>query len=309
MTHFADCLIERALALHSRVVVGLDPDVTRFPQFLQTRLQQEPTEALLEESLFEFNQTVIEASLDQAVAFKPQAAFYEQYGLAGVKALVRTMTFLRDQGALIILDAKRNDVSHTATAYATAWLAPLHPLFKTPNPCQADALTINGYLGSDGVRPFLAVQADAGLFVLAKTSNPSSGELQDLELLSGGSVAEKMAALAQQWGQGVMGTQGYGNVGVVVGATYPEMAARLRQIAPNALFLMPGIGAQGGSLSSVAAASGQGGVGAYAASSRGVNYPFRPDELAGPEWKTLASHRIAEAALSLRLAIQAVLPH
>ncbi|MEO5331857.1 MAG: orotidine-5'-phosphate decarboxylase [Magnetococcus sp. YQC-5] len=307
MSHFADRLIDRALTSHSRVVVGLDPAVESFPQFLQTRLQEEPTEACLEETLFAFNQTVIEAVAEEVVGFKPQAAFYEQYGLAGIKALQRTMMFLRAQGLLVILDAKRNDVAHTARAYATAWLAPVHPLFKTANSCQADALTLNGYLGGDGIQPFLDVNPEAGLFVLAKTSNPSSGELQDLILASGGSVAEKMAELAEQWGQEYRGEQGFSNVGVVVGATYPEMAARLRQIAPHALFLMPGIGAQGGSISSVVAASGTRQVGAYAASSRGILYPFRPAELAGPDWRTLAMARMGQAARALRTAIQAAL--
>lgn len=307
MPLFADRLIDRALTLNSRVIVGLDPSVERFPQFLQNRLHKEPTETCLEEILFEFNRVVIESVEKEAVAFKPQAAFYEQYGLAGVKALVRTMVLLREKGLLILLDAKRNDVSHTATAYATAWLAAEHPLFHTPNPCQADALTINGYLGSDGVQPFLDVNPQAGLFVLAKTSNPSSGELQDLSLADGGSVAEKMAALAQVWGQQVMGEQGFSNVGIVVGATYPKIAVRLRQIAPHALFLMPGIGAQGGALSCVAAASGNQGVGAYAASSRGVMYPFKPAELANPDWHALAQERIGAAAHDLRAAIQSAL--
>ncbi|MBF0438640.1 MAG: orotidine-5'-phosphate decarboxylase [Magnetococcales bacterium] len=300
MNHFADRLIEQALKLQSRVIVGLDPSVTSFPLALQTRLQAEPTEDCLEEILFEFNDAVIEAVIGVAVGFKPQMAFYEQYGLAGLKALQRTLIRLREKGMLIILDGKRNDIAHTATAYATAYLAAKHPVFNTPNPWQADALTINGYLGRDGVRPFQEVNPNAGLFVLAKTSNPSSGDLQDLALTLGGSVAEKMASLAEQWGEGSVGTHGYANVGIVVGATYPEAAARLRRMAPHALFLMPGVGAQGGSLDAVAAAAGSTGTGAYLASSRGVMYPFRPAEMAGPNWRSEVMARIRESAQALR---------
>ncbi|MBF0214512.1 MAG: orotidine-5'-phosphate decarboxylase [Magnetococcales bacterium] len=303
MGHFADRLIERALRIDSRVIVGLDPEVERFPEFLRQRLRDEPTEERLEEVLFTFNRQIIEATAFMAVGYKPQAAFYEQYGSAGHTALRRTLMLLRDLELPIIMDGKRNDVSHTAKAYATAWLATHHPVFKTPNPWRADALTINGYLGRDGVLPFLETNRDAGLFVLAKTSNPSSGDLQDLELESGGTVADKMAELADRWGADSVGAQGYGNVGIVVGATYPEMAARLRRVAPRSLFLMPGIGAQGGSLQAIAAAAGSQGVGAYAASSRGVMYPFKSEELAGAAWRDALQERVEEAARTLQAAV------
>ncbi|MBF0629091.1 MAG: orotidine-5'-phosphate decarboxylase [Magnetococcales bacterium] len=303
MSHFADRLIGRGLTIRSRVIVGLDPEVERFPAFLRQRLREEPTEERLAETLFSFNRNVIEASAAVAVGFKPQAAFYEQYGTAGHTALQRTLMLLRDLDIPIILDGKRNDVAHTARAYAIAWLAPEHPVFKTPNPWRADALTINGYLGRDGVVPFLETNRDAGLFVLAKTSNPSSGDLQDLELTSGQTVADTMARLADTWGQDSIGSSGYSNVGIVVGATYPETAARLRQLAPRALFLMPGIGAQGGSLQAITAAAGAQGVGAYAASSRGVMYPFQPEELADADWQSSLVQRVAEAARSLQEAV------
>ncbi|MEO5377405.1 MAG: orotidine-5'-phosphate decarboxylase [Magnetococcus sp. DMHC-6] len=308
MSGFADRLIDRGLLLRSHVIVGLDPSVEKFPRFLQDQLRAEPTESCLEETIFAFNRVVIEAVERHVVGFKPQAAFYEQYGLAGFKALQRTLILLRERDLLIIMDAKRNDVSHTAGAYATAWLAPHHPLFKTPNLLQSDALTVNGYLGSDGVWPFLEVNPQAGLFVLAKTSNPSSGELQDLPLAAGGSVAEKMAELAHAWGRVVIGEHGYSNIGLVVGATYPEVATRLRQLAPQALFLMPGIGVQGGALDAIAAAAGKDHVGAYAASSRGVLYPFQPDELSDSHWRSLAMQRIEQAAIDLKEAILNLVP-
>ena len=304
-THsFADRLINRALATDSRVIVGLDPSVEKFPDYLQNQLRQDPTEDRLETILFEFNRVVIKATESIAVGYKPQAAFYEQYGLAGIKALIRTITLLREKKLITLLDAKRNDIAHTAGAYATAWLAPKHPLFHTPNPWRVDAMTINGYLGSDGITPFLDANNNAGLFILTKTSNPSSSDLQDLPLSEGGTVADKMAALTQHWGQNSLGQHGYSNIGMVVGATYPEMASRLRTIAPNALFLMPGIGAQGGSLDAIVAASGNKGVGAYASSSRGLLYPFKPNEMNDINWPTLATQKIKQAAKQLQGAIQ-----
>ncbi|MBF0096058.1 MAG: orotidine-5'-phosphate decarboxylase [Magnetococcales bacterium] len=305
---FSDRLVAQARTKQSRVIVGLDPQLEFFPGYVQQRLRQEADHALLEEMIVQFNQVVIRATAPVAVAYKPQAAFYEQYGFAGLRALHRTIGLLRQQGLLVIMDAKRNDVAHTAGAYATAWLAERHPLFAEANSWQVDALTVNGYLGSDGIHPFQVVNPSAGLFVLAKTSNPSSGELQDRILKDPDqaevTVAEKMAQLVDGWGRGTEGSAGYGQVGMVVGATYPEMARRLRALAPQALILMPGIGAQGGSLDAIVAAGGDDGVGAYAASSRGLLYPFRPEEMPDDNWAQQAEARIQRVALQLREAIQ-----
>ena len=305
MSPFADRLIHQALENQSQVVVGLDPDITRFPAYLQARLKAEPTEQQLEEIIVMFNSLVIEATASLVAAYKPQAAFYEQYGLAGLKALQRTIGLLREQKLLTILDGKRNDVSHTAGAYATAWLAPQHPVFEnTANPWQADAITLNGYLGSDGVQPFIKCNQNAGLFILCKTSNASSGELQDLTLQEGSTVAEKMATLSHQWGQNNIGQQGYSNIGMVVGATYPKEAAIMRQKAPQALFLMPGIGAQGGSLDAIVAAAGKQGIAAYASSSRGILYPFQAETLTTADWAETARQQIQQTTQTLQKAIQ-----
>ncbi|MBF0183516.1 MAG: orotidine-5'-phosphate decarboxylase [Magnetococcales bacterium] len=305
---FSDRLIERARQCESRVIVGLDPQIEAFPGYLQEALRRQPDHDLLEETLVAFNRVVVEATAEMAVAYKPQAAFYEQYGFAGLRALQRTIALLRAKGLLIIMDAKRNDVAHTAGAYATAWLAARHPLFAEANSWQVDALTVNGYLGSDGIRPFQEANRAAGLFVLAKTSNPSSGELQDLPLWEAGqpglTVAEQMARLVACWGEGTEGKQGYAQVGMVVGATYPQAALALRRLAPRAIFLMPGIGAQGGSLDAIVAGAGEDGNGAYAASSRGLLYPFRPEELADAAWMEQAAARIHAVAQQLRQAIQ-----
>ncbi|CAK0768936.1 Orotidine 5'-phosphate decarboxylase [Gammaproteobacteria bacterium] len=288
---FPDKLVTRAKNIDSRLIVGLDPDIRQFP--LQMG-EWSPREAIKE-----FNRLVIEATAEVAVAFKPQIAFYEQYGIEGLLALQDTIAMLRSQGLLCILDAKRNDIEHTAVAYAKAWLAHRDYRGIVANPWQVDALTINPYLGSDGIRPFLDTEPSAGLFVLAKTSNPSSQELQDLKLVSGESVYERVAALSHTLGEGEKTKSGYTRVGLVVGATYPEAAVRLRKIAPRALFLMPGIGAQKGSMEAIKAGSGMDGLGAYAAISRGVLYSFKLNELK-EQWQSALCRAINKGATALR---------
>lgn len=275
--HFADRLIQRAQDTGSRLIVGLDPDVERFPKFLRNRFATDPSDVTLENIIVEFHMAVIEATAQYAAAFKPQAAFYEQYGHAGLAALQRTLVYLRDLGLPIILDAKRNDIAHTASAYGRAWLGDKRPLTGKTNEWRVDAITINGYLGEDGVKPFLEADPHAGLFVLAKTSNPSAGEFQDLILQDGGDANfERMAKLAESWGKNTIGESGYSRIGLVVGATYPEASRLLREIAPSALFLMPGVGAQGASFDSIAMGCKADGFGAFAASSRSVLYGFDP---------------------------------
>jgi|GEM_PF-36086 len=275
--HFADRLVERAERIDSRLIVGLDPDVEHFPGYLQGRFRSDPTPDVLEEIIVEFHEVVIEATSPLAVAYKLQVAFYEQYGLAGLHALQRTIALLRERDLPIILDAKRNDIAHTAKAYGLAWLSHSRPSLGDDNDWRVDALTVNGYLGHDGIQPFLDVDPYAGLFVLAKTSNPSSGEFQDL-LLKEEEIMnhERMALLAKEWGKETIGERGYSRIGLVVGATYPEASRQLRDLAPTALFLMPGVGAQGAGYDSVALGGGKDGLGAYAASSRSVLYGFDP---------------------------------
>jgi orotidine-5'-phosphate decarboxylase len=193
-----------------------------------------------------------------------------------------------------VLDGKRNDIEHTATAYARAWLAPRRPVTGESNPWRVDAMTINGYLGADGIKPFLDADPDAGLFVLAKTSNESSGEFQDLILKDHDhSNFQRMAQLSEEWGKGTAGKSGFSRVGLVVGATFPEVATQLRAVAPSALFLMPGIGAQGAEFHAVALGCRPDGFGAYASASRSVLYSFDAEAAAEEDaWRAV----VAEAA-------------
>jgi len=302
--HFADRLIEQAKRLDSRLIVGLDPDLAHFPVALHNAINPIMTENQLEETIVEFNRIVIDATSDCAVAYKPQVAFYEQYGIAGMRALQRTIEFLRSRDLIIILDAKRNDIAHTAEAYAQAWLSPFRTIPPSQNPCLVDAMTINGYLGKDGIKPFLEMNRDSGLFVLAKTSNPSSGDLQDLLLADGQTVYAKMAHLANQWGKTEIGKSGYSRVGLVVGATYPEATRQLREIAPQALFLMPGVGVQAGSLKSIAIGSGTYKLGAYATASRTILYHYKPEDINGDHWIEKLKENVSEQANRLKIAIQ-----
>ncbi|MBF0186897.1 MAG: orotidine-5'-phosphate decarboxylase [Magnetococcales bacterium] len=299
MHHFSDRLIRQARTKNSRLIVGLDPNHSRFPLALRERLGAKVSDKRISKILFEYNRLVIDATADLAVAYKPQVAFYEQYGLGGHDALIKTLAYLRLKGLLSLVDGKRNDIAHTARAYAISWLSPRDVLGRH-NPTCGDALTINGYLGSDGVRPFQEINPNAGLFVLGKTSNPSSGELQDLTMADGAmTVYETMAALADIWGSEARGEEGFSNIGLVVGATHdPTIPVAIRKHAPHAPFLMPGIGAQGGSLDCIVSGSNAQGEGAFAASSRGVMYPFDPDasELTGKKWKKRARAMIHTAA-------------
>jgi orotidine-5'-phosphate decarboxylase len=299
-----DRLVARAKKIESRLIIGLDPDIYNFPAFLKATWMNHPTAAILEDIIFRFNRAIIKATSNFAVAFKPQIAFYEQYGEPGLRALRQTIRFLRENNQIVILDAKRNDIEHTAKAYADAWLAQYRPFTGSPNEWRVDAITLNAYLGIEGVTPFLEANKEACIFVLAKTSNASSADLQDLKLEKGTKVFEEMARLADAWGKReAPGKSGYSRVGLVVGATHLEVCEQIRKIAPAALFLMPGVGAQGAPLQSIKRAAGDDGFGAYASSSRTVLYKFAPDRTAHENWEEGVCQSAGDEAKKLRDAI------
>ena len=295
---FPDALTARAKEIDSRLIVGLDPDISKFPVELRSVVENGWSPKSIAEAIIEFNRLVIDATQDAAAAFKPQIAFYEQYGIAGLQALEETICLLRSRGLPCILDAKRNDIEHTATAYANAWLSNLEVGSQRGNRWRVDAITINTYLGADGVKPFLDANPQAGLFVLAKTSNPSSADLQDLALSKGGTIYEEVARQVHELGMKELGSSGYSRIGLVVGATYPEVAADLRKIAPRALFLMPGIGAQAGSMDAIKAGAGTDGLGAYAAVSRGILYAFDQQNMHANGWEEKLKEDLNRRAFS-----------
>jgi len=259
--NFASRLTQQISKKDSRLLVGLDPHPGKIPESYIKSLPKGDTE----EVLFSYFKEVIEATLPFAVAYKPQIAFFEANGLAGLKALQRLLSYLRSKGELVILDGKRNDIGSTAKAYAAAYL-------KKGADFESDGLTINAYLGSDGVLPFLDYP-EKSVFALLKTSNPSSGELQDLGLASGETLYEHLAELITTWNKEHLDPSGYGPIGCVIGATYPDHMAQLRSRLPHSILLVPGFGAQGGSQDAVRAAFHKDGLGAIINSSRQINFP------------------------------------
>jgi orotidine-5'-phosphate decarboxylase len=271
--NFADRLIETVERKHTCVVVGLDPQLDSFPNDLREKARRSTADAA--DAIMEFNRRVLDAVADHAAAVKPQSAFYEALGWEGVRTLAGTVRAAHDRGLLVIADVKRGDIGSTAEAYAQAHLDVLG----------ADAVTVNPYLGIDSVAPFLKRAKDGkGIFVLVKTSNPSSVELQDLDA-SGAKLYEKVAELVEKWGGDYRGESGYSAVSAVVGATFPAAAVKLRRLMPHALFLVPGYGAQGATADDCRPNFDAQGRGAIVNSSRGILYAFRRgDQPQAPDW-------------------------
>lgn len=277
--HFADRLCEAVERKGNAVVVGLDPRLESLPEDLLAvcRALYGSTTRAAAEALWRFNRDIIDAVHDLVPVVKPQLAFYERYGLEGLQAYVRTVHYARDAGLLVIADAKRNDIGPTAVGYAEAFLGPTRVFEQTvPGDFEADALTVNAFLGSDGITPFIdqAQRHGRGLFVLVKTSNTSSGELQDVPV-AGRPLYEHLGQLVETWGAASRGSCGYSAVGAVVGATYPEQARALRALMPHTVFLVPGYGAQGATAADVVGCFDARGYGAIVNASRSIIFAFR----------------------------------
>lgn len=265
MSHFADRLTAAVVRCRTPVMVGLDPRAESLPRgLLAEDRRHDPT--AVADAFARFSCGVIDAVRDLVPVVKPQAAFFEQCGPAGMTALGRVIDYARHCGLLVVLDGKRNDIGTTATAYAEAYLGA-----PPESPWGADALTVSPYLGDDSLTPFVDVarQRGAGLFVLVKTSNPGGRMLQDL-VIDGRPLYRVVGDYVEQLAAASSGTSGYGAVGAVVGATYPEQAAELRAAMPHTWFLVPGFGAQGGTARDVAAAFDPSGRGAIVNNSRGI---------------------------------------
>lgn len=228
-------------------------------------------------AILRFNEGVIDAVAESAVAVKCQIAFYERFGCEGLRAYAQTIRAARERDLIVIGDVKRNDIGSTAEAYADAHLPSAESgEWGAADDFHADAITINPLFGSDGIEPFLerARITGSGLFALVKTSNPSSGEIQDLPCPEQ-KLYERIGSLVHSWGVADVGESGYGLLGAVVGATYPEELTRMRELMPHTIFLVPGFGAQGGGVKDVLGAFDEEGMGAVVNSSRGIIYSFR----------------------------------
>ncbi len=291
-----DRLIRKIQEKNNPTVAGLDPKLAYIPAFLREEAYARCGKTLegAAEALFLFNQGLIDALCDIVPAVKPQAAYYELYGWAGMRALCRTIAYAQEKGLFVITDGKRNDIGSTMEAYALAHLGATQVEEESFEAFGTDALTVNGYLGSDGIQPLLKVcdEKDKGIFVLVKTSNPSSGELQDRTFEDGLSVSRTMGTMCEQWGSERIGAFGYSSVGAVVGATYPQQLADLRKELPHTFFLVPGYGAQGGGAKDVAGAFDEKGLGAVINSSRGIMCAYQKEGCA-PEDYAQAARREA----------------
>ena len=269
-----DRLIKNIVKMQNPTVAGLDPKLDFIPASIKEKCFEKYGETLdgAAAALFEFNKALIDALYDIVPAVKPQAAYYEMYGWQGVKALCDTIAYAKSKGMFVITDGKRNDIGTTMEAYATAHLGSTNVAGASIEAFGADSLTVNGYLGTDGIKPLANIckEQDKGIFVLVKTSNPSSGELQDMKLDTDETVYEHMGRMCEGWGEELMGEYGYSAVGAVVGATYPEQLKEMREKLSHTFFLVPGYGAQGGGAEDVKYAFDENGLGAVINSSRGI---------------------------------------
>ncbi len=270
-----DRLIEKIVETGNPTVVGLDPKLEYIPEFIKEAAVEKHGEGLkaAAAAIYRFNKGIIDAVCDIVPAVKPQAAYYEMYGYHGVKTLEKTIKYAHSKGLFVIVDGKRNDIGATMDAYSAAYLGGTEVYGEQVRPFEADALTVNGYLGTDGITP--ALKTGGGIFVLVKTSNKSSGELQDRRLCDGKTVYETMGDMCEKWGEEYMGQYGYSSVGAVIGATYPEMLREMRRKLPHTFFLIPGYGAQGGGAAGAAEGFDENGLGAIVNSSRAVMCAYK----------------------------------
>lgn len=268
---FIDRLIEQIQLKNTPCIVGLDPAIDRMPKdwLKQQGISEKSSIAERAEAIYQYNLMVLDAIADLVPAVKPQSAYYELFGSAGIVALERTMMAARDRDLLIILDVKRGDIASTATAYAQSYL-PSEPA----RPLEADAITVVPYLGQDCLDPFFeeATKWGKGIFVCVKTSNPGASIVQEQEI-NHRYLYEIIADLIKPASDESIGTSGYSAIGAVVGATYPEAAKRLRKQLPHSLFLVPGVGAQGGKKAGIKACFNPDRLGAVVSSSRAIMYP------------------------------------
>ncbi|MFO8008118.1 MAG: orotidine-5'-phosphate decarboxylase [Candidatus Brocadiia bacterium] len=304
--HFADRLMAEIERKRSQVVVGLDPRVDRLPAEVREPAYRDHGETAsgAAEAMVAFNRAVVQAVAEHAVAVKPQVAFYERFGVEGMRAYAATVRAAREAGLIVIADVKRNDIASTAAAYAAAHLGGAGEGVPHSDDFVVDALTVNPYLGSDGVEPFLqaAAQHGGGIFALVKTSNPSSADIQDVDC-GGGPLYARVAQLVEQWGAAHRGASGYSLLGAVVGATYPEELLALRQAMPHAPLLVPGFGAQGGGVADVVGAFDEDGLGAVVNSSRGIIFAWQrapyESEYGEARWRDAVGAAAADMRRSL----------
>lgn len=278
-----DQLVAKIKKTQAPIVVGLDPMLNYIPEQVQKKAFEEKGETLAgaAEAIWQFNKAIVNTIYDLIPAVKPQIAMYEQFGVEGVIVFKKTVDYCKEKGLVVIGDVKRGDIGSTSEAYAVGHLGKVQVGSQTYAGFDEDFATVNPYLGSDGVKPFIKVckENNRGIFVLVKTSNPSSGELQD-KLVDGKPLYELVGKMVDEWGSDCIGESGFSEVGAVVGATYPEQGRILRAIMPKTYILVPGYGAQGGKGKDLVHFFNEDGLGAIVNSSRGIIAAYKQEAYA-----------------------------
>ncbi len=296
-----DRLVEKIQKTHAPIVVGLDPMLSYIPEHIMKKAFDGYGETLegAAEAIWQFNKEIVDHTYDLIPAVKPQIAMYEQFGIPGLMAFKKTVDYCHEKDLVVIGDVKRGDIGSTSAAYATGHIGNIQVGSKTYTPFGEDFVTVNPYLGTDGVKPFVDVcrEEKKGLFILVKTSNPSSGEFQD-RLIDGRPLYEWVGEKVAEWGADCMGKD-YSSIGAVVGATYPEMGKVLRKIMPKSFILVPGYGAQGGKGADLVHFFNEDGLGAIVNSSRGIIAAYKQEDYTkfGAEHFAEASRAAVEAMI------------
>ena len=296
-----DRLVEKIQKTHAPIVVGLDPMLSYIPEHIMKKAFDGYGETLegAVEAIWQFNKEIVDHTYDLIPAVKPQIAMYEQFGIPGLMAFKKTVDYCHEKDLVVIGDVKRGDIGSTSAAYATGHIGNIQVGSKTYTPFGEDFVTVNPYLGTDGVKPFVDVcrEEKKGLFILVKTSNPSSGEFQD-RLIDGRPLYEWVGEKVAEWGADCMGKD-YSSIGAVVGATYPEMGKVLRKIMPKSFILVPGYGAQGGKGADLVHFFNEDGLGAIVNSSRGIIAAYKQEDYTkfGAEHFAEASRAAVEAMI------------
>ena len=281
MKNAIDLLIDKIKEKNNPTVMGLDPRYEMLPDCIKNKYGTNVKSVC--EGILEYNKTLIDNVCDIIPAVKPQIAFYEMFGIEGMKCFKETCKYAKEKGLVVIADIKRGDIGTTASGYSNAYLGKTLVGESEESFYDIDFVTVNPYLGTDGVKPFIedCKKYNKGIFILVKTSNKSSGELQDLVLESGKKVYEEVAKLVNNWGEELIGEYGYSSVSAVVGATYPVQIKELREIMPSAYFLIPGYGAQGGKAEDIALGF-KDGLGGIVNASRSLMCAYKSDR-----WKNM----------------------
>ena len=298
-----DKLIEKIIETQNPTCVGLDTQLDYLPDEMRAGVKTCEDAA---NAIGQFNFKLIDSVYDIVPSVKVQVAYYEMYGIEGMRAFAETLRYASEKGMFVMTDAKRNDIGATAECYAKAYLGETQVGESSYTAFDSDFLTVNGYLGSDGIKPFLnwMDKRDKGIFVLVKTSNKSSGELQDLKLENGKTVYEYMGSLVEEWGKESIGKYGYSAVGAVVGATHPAQAEILRREMPHTFFLIPGYGAQGGKADDLKVCFGKDGLGGIVNSSRGILCAYKQEKYAGMTFDAAARQACVDMKNDLNRAIK-----